>query len=188
MSQTIHHLIVSAPLPADLSGEEVIAALHDHGILMKVHPLTTDFTLLESTPTETLKYPHWSQPSSDDTVKTYTVSERVTFIPYIGEYGQTTVRSSQSYQNTSDGVRPMALAPAGVTAKTHLRVISSHDHTAGAEGEDKTDGQWVLQEDAQVECAWYLMPLMRGTYEDAHRDLCSRILEKISREKHAQTA
>jgi len=161
--------------------------LHEHENLMLVQPLTTKYAPMPSTPDDTLKNPYWGEKGFRETIKTYMVSESITIIPGIGEYGRKVIQFPASFQDTSDGVRTIALAAAGVIAKSHFRVMpvrSDQETNNTLKGEQGT--HWILRETAQVECAKCLMPIVKGNYEKAHRDLCSRLLEKASQGKRGQ--
>ena len=51
------------------------------------------------------------------------------------------------------------------------------------EGEGLGQIEWVLVEDVEVICAWWMMPLVRGKMEEAHRDICRKVVEKVVAEK-----
>lgn len=51
------------------------------------------------------------------------------------------------------------------------------------EGQGLGDVDWVLVEDVEVMCAWWMMPFVKGKMEDAHRDICRKVVEKVAREK-----
>ena len=49
------------------------------------------------------------------------------------------------------------------------------------EGMGVGDAQWVLVEDVEVSCAWWLMPFVKGKMEQAHRDVCRKVIEKTDK-------
>lgn len=64
----------------------------------------------------------------------------------------------------------------------------------GGSGEGEVDGEgegigyadWVLVEDVEVTCAWYIMPFVRRSMEGAHRDICKKVIEKVEMAKRQE--
>lgn len=51
------------------------------------------------------------------------------------------------------------------------------------EGEGVGYAEWVLVEDVEVNCAWWMMPFVRGKMEEAHRDICKKVVEQVVMKK-----
>jgi len=63
---------------------------------------------------------------------------------------------------------------------------SSIDGEVEGEGAGLGDVDWVLVEDVEVQCSWWMMPLVRGKMEEAHRDICKKVVEKVVMEKQQE--
>lgn len=48
------------------------------------------------------------------------------------------------------------------------------------------DAEWVLVEDVEVSCSWWLMPFVKGKMEQAHRDVCRKVVEKVEMQRRQQ--
>jgi hypothetical protein len=72
--------------------------------------------------------------------------------------------------------------------RAEFRVIegSNLDAEVEGEGEGLGDVDWVLVEDVEVQCSWWMMPFVRGKMEQAHRDICRKVIEKVSMEKQQE--
>lgn len=78
--------------------------------------------------------------------------------------------------------------------RAEFRVIrgGADDGEVDGEGEGVGFAEWVLAEDIELQCAWYMMPFVRKQMEAAHRDICRKIVEKVEmtrrQEQIARTA
>ncbi|KAF2732875.1 hypothetical protein EJ04DRAFT_513622 [Polyplosphaeria fusca] len=174
------HLHVAAYIPPHLTRESIIAALHDHNTCLSLQALTTGHTKLPDTHPETKKDTYWYPVDLHD-VTTYSVSETVTLVPGIGDWGKRYLTFPSCFQNTPHGVKTRADAPGGVVLRAEFRVIpgGADEGEVDGEGEGVGDAEWVLVEDVEVQCAWYLMPFVRRGMEDGHRDICRKVIEKV---------
>lgn len=163
---TKHHFHTSAPIPPHLPPSSIIAALHDHNTALTLQALTVGHERLPSPSPATLKDTYW-YPVDLHPVTAYSVTEVVAIMP--GVRKQITFPSC--FQNTAHGVRTRA-DTSGVVLRAEFRVIPADDDAAGA-------GNWLLVEDVEVACAWWMMPLVRSKMEEAHRDICRKVVDKV---------
>jgi len=128
-----------------------------------------------------------STSSAPSPLKSYEVTEVVTIIPGIGDYGKKTIKFFSHFQDTATGVRTRADASMGIVLHAEYRV-----QPGGADGEVDGEGEgigyadWVLAEEVTVECSWWLMPLVKGNVYKAHRDMVRKLVEQVIAEKNAQ--
>jgi hypothetical protein len=182
-----HHLHVAALVPPHLSREDVIAALHDHETCLTLQALTTGHKKLPSTDPETKKDTYW-YPVDLHEVTTYSVSETVTLVPGIGDWGKRYLTFPSCFQNTPHGVKTRADAPGGVRLRAEFRVMrgGADEGEVDGEGQGVGDAEWVLVEDVEVQCAWYLMPFVRKGMEAGHADICKKVIEKVEMMKRQE--
>lgn len=177
-----HHLHTAASIPSHLTPAEVIAALQDHETTLSLQAFTTGHEKLSSTAPEVLKDNYWF-PTDLHPVETYSVTECVTFLPGVGQLGKKNITFPSCYQNVPTGIKTCATV-SGVTVRADFRVIKS-----GTDGEVKDgsqgsgDAEWVLVEDAEVSCSALLMPFVKGKMEEAHRNICRKVIEKIEKQR-----
>jgi hypothetical protein len=87
------------------------------------------------------------------------------------------------YQDIPTGIKTRADA-SGVTVRADYRVIKGGvDGQVEGEGQGIGDAEWVLVEDAEVSCSWWLMPFVKGKMEQAHRDICRKVIEKVEMQR-----
>jgi hypothetical protein len=177
---TKHNLHVASPIPRSLSPETVIAALHNHETVLTLQALTCGHKLAPSTAPETLKDTYWYPPDQYP-VSTYHVTEAITLLPFLGERGKKYITFPSCIQDTRQGIKTRADAAAGIIVRAEFRVVENGDVGSEVEGEGMGvgDAQWVLVEDVEVSCAWWLMPFVRGKMEQAHRGICQLVVEMV---------
>lgn len=177
-----HNLHIAVSIPPHLQPSEVTAALHDHNTTLTLQALTTGHEKLPNTAPETLKDTYW-YPTDINPVHSYSVTECVTVLPGIGQWGKKILTFPSCFQNIPTGIKTRADAP-GVTVRADYRVIQGGaDGEVDGEGQGIGDAEWVLVEDAEVSCSWWLMPFVKGKLEQAHRDICRKIIEKIEMQR-----
>lgn len=181
-----HYFHTAAAIPPHISPSTVIAALHDHNTCLNLQALTQGHEKLLETNAETLKDTWW-YPTDLNPVTTYIVTEVIKFLP-VGDWAKKYIKFPSCFQDTPTGVRTRADAAAGVIVRAEFRVAKG-GAAAEVEGEGGGigDAEWVLVEDVEVTCAWWLMPFVRGKMEQAHRGICSKVMEKVEME-HRQRA
>jgi hypothetical protein len=177
-----HNLHVAHQIPSHISPAWVVAALHDHDTTLTLQALSCGHEKAPSTEPTILKDTYWYPPDQYP-VETYHVTECITLFPGIGQYGKKYITFPVCYQNTRQGIKTRADAAAGVTLRAEYRVVANGELGSEVEGEGMGvgDAQWVLVEDVEVSCAWWLMPFVKGKMEQAHRDLCRMVIEKIEK-------
>ncbi|KAF1937124.1 hypothetical protein EJ02DRAFT_458986 [Clathrospora elynae] len=174
-----HYLHVAASIPGHLPSSSIIAALHDHNTALTLQALTCGHEKAPTTSPATLKDTYWYPPDQYP-ITTYNVTESITLFPGIGEYGRKYITFPSCFQNTKQGIKTRADAPGGVTVRAEFRVVQGGaDGEIEGEGMGVGDAEWVLVEDVEVTCAWWLMPFVKGKMETAHQDVCRKVVEKV---------
>ncbi|KAL6704978.1 hypothetical protein ACN47E_007381 [Coniothyrium glycines] len=177
-----HNLHVSASIPAHISPDEIIEALHDHQTALTLQALTTGNTKAPSTDPSTLKDTYWYPPDQYP-ISTYHVTECITIIPGVGEWAKKYITFPSCFQDTRHGIKTRADA-SGVVVRAEFRVVRG-GAAAEVEGEGMGvgDAEWILVEDVEVSCSWWLMPFVKGKLEQAHRDVCRKVVEKVEMQR-----
>jgi hypothetical protein len=177
-----HNLHIAAAIPAHLTPAEVITALQDHSTTLSLQALTTRHEKLPTTAPDVLKDTYW-YPTDLNPVHTYSVTEIVTILPGVGQWGKKNLTFPSCYQNIPTGIKTRADA-SGVIIRADYRVIrGGADSEVDGEGQGVGDAEWVLVEDVQVSCSWWLMPFVKGKMEQAHRDICRKVVEKVEMQR-----
>jgi hypothetical protein len=177
-----HHLHTAAAIPPHIDPSTVLAALHDHNTALSLQALTQGHEKLPSTNPETLKDTYW-YPTDLNPVHSYRVTEVIKFMPGIGEWGKKYLKFPSCFQDTPTGVRTRADA-SGVVVRAEFRVARGGAAAeVEGEGEGIGDAEWVLVEDVEVTCSWWLMPFVKGKMEQAHRGICDKVIEKVMMEQ-----
>ncbi|EUC40160.1 hypothetical protein COCMIDRAFT_9907 [Bipolaris oryzae ATCC 44560] len=181
-----HYLHVAHQIPPHMHPTEVIATLHNHETALTLQALTCGHTKAPSTSPSTLKDTYWYPPDQYP-VSTYNVTECITWFPGIGELGKKYITFPSCFQDTRQGLKTRADAAAGVTVRAEFRVVENGEAGSEVEGEGMGvgDARWVLVEDVEVTCAWYLMPFVKGKMELAHRDVCRKIIDRVEHRKRS---
>jgi hypothetical protein len=176
-----HYLHTASAIPAHIPPSVVIAALHDHNTALSLQALTQGHSKLPSTDANTLKDTYW-YPTDLNPVASYLVTEVITILPGVGEWGKKYLKFPSCFQDTPTGVRTRADA-GGVIVRAEFRVVRG-GAAAEVEGEGAGIGyaDWVLVEDVEVTCAWWMMPFVKGKMEEAHRGICAKVVEKVEME------
>jgi hypothetical protein len=167
-----HHFHTSVPIPPHHPPTSHIAALHDHNTTLTLQALTVGHERLPDTSPETLKDTYWYPPDLHP-VASYSVTEVVSVLP--GVRKQITFPSC--YQNTAQGIRTRA-DTSGVVLRAEFRVMRGGADVEG-QGMGLGDAQWLLVEDVDVSCARWMMPFVKSKMEEAHRDICRKVVDKV---------
>jgi hypothetical protein len=177
-----HNYHVAAALAPNLTPADVIAALHDHNTCLTLQALTTGHTKLPETAPATLKDTFW-YPVDLNPVTTYSVTEVIQWMPGV-QWGKYSLTFPSCFQNTPHGLKTRADA-SGVVLRAEFRILkgSSSDGEVDGEGAGLGDVEWVLVEDVEVTCSWWMMPFVKGKMEGAQRDICRKVIEKVVMEK-----
>ena len=179
MKRTAHTHEVTCPIPLELSDRSVIAALHRHENVLKLQPLISSYNEIESDDGSESD-PFFGELSSP--IKIYKATEFVTIIPGIGQLGKYPTHLLVSFQDAPDGLRSRAIAAAGVVVRATYSVRRAPENSPES-NDDGTDGVdhsgWTLTEKIVVECPSWLMPLVKGNMEGAHKNLCRDLLESL---------
>ncbi|KAF2634123.1 hypothetical protein P280DRAFT_371078, partial [Massarina eburnea CBS 473.64] len=177
-----HNYHTAAPIPSHLAPADVVAALHDHDTCLSLQALTTGHAKLPEVDAETCKDTFWYPPDVHP-IHGYSVTEIITYMPYVS-WGRYNLTFPSCFQNTPSGLKTRADA-SGVLVRAEFRVIRGDtlDGEIDGEGEGLGDVEFVLVEDVEVQCSWYMMPFVRGKMEQAHRDICRKVVEKVVMEQ-----
>ncbi|KNG51778.1 hypothetical protein DDE82_008485 [Stemphylium lycopersici] len=180
-----HNLHVASRIPRHMSPTDVIAALHDHETALTLQALTCGHEKAPSTAPGTLKDTYWYPPDQYP-ITTYHVTECITWFPGIGSYGKKYIKFPSCFQDTRQGIKTRADAAAGVIVRAEFRVVANGEAGSEVEGEGMGvgDAQWILVEDVEVTCSWWLMPFVKGKMEEAHRDVCDKIIAKVEQRRN----
>lgn len=177
-----HNLHIAASIPPHLHPSDIIAALHDHNTALSLQGLTIGHEKLPNTAPETLKDTYW-YPTDINPVYTYSVTECVIILPGIGQWGKKNITFPSCFQNIPTGIKTRADA-SGVIVRADYRVIKgSADGKIEGEGQGIDHAEWVLAEDAEITCSGWLMPFVKGKMEQAHRDICRKVIEKVEMQR-----
>ncbi|KAF2682887.1 hypothetical protein K458DRAFT_419134 [Lentithecium fluviatile CBS 122367] len=178
MTLAKHNYHTAAALPPSLTPEDIIAALHDHNTCLTLQALTTGHTKLPSTSAEVQKDTWWYPPDLNP-ITTYHVTETIQWLPGV-QWGRYAFTFPTCFQNTRHGLKTRADA-SGVLLRAEFRVIrgSMSEGEVDGEGEGLGEVEWVLVEDVEVQCSWWMMPFVRGKMEGAHRDICRKVVEMV---------
>ena len=190
MTLAKHQYHVSASIPSRITSEAVIAALHDHNTCLSLQALTTGHEKLPSTDPATLQDTFW-YPTDIYPASSYRVTEIIAYLPWFS-WAKYNLVFPSCFQNTPNGLKTRA-DTGGVIIRAEFRVLD------GTEVDDTVDGEsgelsrrsgeveWVLTEDVEVVCPWWMMPLVRSKMEEAHSDICRKVVEKVVAECERDT-
>jgi hypothetical protein len=182
MTLAKHNYHTAAPIPSHLVPADIIAALHDHNTCLSLQALTTGHTTLPDLDPEIRKDTFWYPPDVHP-ISAYSVTEIISYMPYFA-WSKYNLTFPTYFQNTKHGLKTRADA-SGVILHAEFRVLrgDSVDGEVDGEGAGLGDVEFVLVEDVEVQCSWYMMPFVRGKMEAAHRDICRKVVEKVIMEK-----
>jgi hypothetical protein len=188
MPRSSHTFKVAVLIPDPLTPADIISALHIHSNCLTLQALTTGHKEIPTTNAAVLADPYFSPSADTSSIKTYEVTEGVIIIPGVGDWGKKFITFPANFQNTLSGLKTRADAPAGVVVRAEYNVQpGGADAEVDGEGQGIGYAEWVLVEVATVECAWWLMPFVKGSMEGAHRDICRKLVAKLMRQKRAQS-
>ncbi|ROW14104.1 hypothetical protein VPNG_04142 [Cytospora leucostoma] len=197
-----HHLTVRVALPRDLPPEAVVSALQSYTAIIQNQAFVTHY---EQTDVDTASVEADPFFRADGTgTASYKVYERVTFIPGVGKeisfptvfqrfengirtraiapagvtiYSQHVVsRIAAGDGNVGEGAVDEGARWLGddraLQSKT-ARLSSKEivDEVGGAEA-----GEYELVETLSLECNTMLMPFVKSSMEEAHRDICKKVI------------
>ncbi|CAI6238592.1 unnamed protein product [Periconia digitata] len=182
MTLAKHHYHTAAPIPTSLSPADVIEALHDHNNALSLQALTTGHSPIDTLDPQIRKDTFWYPPDIHP-IQGYSVTEVITYMPYFS-WGRYNLTFPTNFQNTPNGLKTRADA-SGVILRAEFRVLrgDSAESVVDGEGAGLGDVEFVLVEDVEVQCSWYMMPFVRSKMEAAHADICRKVVEKVIMEK-----
>lgn len=182
-----HNLHTAAAIPSHLKPSVVLAALHDHNTTLTLQALTQGHEKLSTTDDEVIKDTYW-YPIDLNPITTWKVTEVITLFPGIGDWGKKYISFPVCYQETPTGLKTRADTN-GVILRAEYRIVRG-GAAAEVEGEGGGigDAEWVLVEDVEVSCSWWMMPFVKGKMEQAHKGICGLVVKKVEMERRQRAA
>ncbi|KAL9011471.1 MAG: hypothetical protein Q9173_003689 [Seirophora scorigena] len=165
-------------LPAGITRETVIEALHDH--LEMIDPLVIERNPVKAPRKASLEEIHYTW---------YHVVEKITYFP--GYHGR--IGSDVSFHNLKDGLQTHIYAPLGLDIRDKWTLGGTLPHEPKDPKEPTEiglevprDGLW-LREDVDMKCNLIATSFVKKTLKKAHETLVERLVEKAhirERETH----
>ncbi|KAL7933856.1 hypothetical protein V8C35DRAFT_302600 [Trichoderma chlorosporum] len=180
MTRTSHTYNANCPIPADLQANNVINVLHFHENLLTLQPQIASYS--EVGPSEASGFDAYFDRNGSQ-VKVYEAIEKVTILPGIGDWGKYPTSIIVSFQNTADGLKSRAVAPAGVvvTATYAVQKRTKQDSMSDTDdGNNMASSDWVLCQNVVLECSSWLMPFVKQNMEGAQRCMCQGMVKIAS--------
>lgn len=201
-----HHLTVRVPLPRDLPPKLVVSALQSYTPILRHQALVSRYQQA-GVDTASVQADSFFRPDGLDTAA-FTVYERVTILPglskeitfpvlfqrfndgirsratapagvtvysqhvvsRIGALGMSSIRGwVDDGGEWLSGDRAMQARMEKASSKEVLDVV-----VGGGEA-----GEYEMVETVSVECNFMMMPFVKGSMEDAHRDICRKVVEEV---------
>lgn len=161
-------------VPPELSREQVIEKLQKYEIIIRMQPFVERFERIYPEKLDhCLADPFFNQDKEGTDITTYEIFERVPIIPFLGM--TRLIQFPVYFQDFAEGVRAKVEAPAGTVMRTTYAV-----RPLGGDGaEEMRRGGWQLIEEAHVECNVLLKPFIAKSFDDAHTNMCQRILDGL---------
>lgn len=174
------------PLPASLSPELVIRALHGYEALIRPNPYLQGFERQPVDLDDVVADPFFTEDGTN--IAGYEIHDRIPVIAFLGLTKD--VRFPALFQSFATGVRVRADAAAGTRVRSvyevcHREADANADAGTVAASETPQEvpqGQgagWDLVEKSHVECNTFLKPFIAKSFEAAHKDLCRRVIDYI---------
>ena len=176
------------PLPAYLSADIVLEALHTYEPLITANPYAMGFERRPVDVQELVGDPFFREDGHK--LEAFVVYDKVPIIPGVGSWASKQVVIPCVFQSFSYGVRCRALAQAGVTVRSSYEVRRRSGSSAGPNGSTPEDqqrpagapaGDYELVEVAQIECGALVKPFVKRSFSSAHQEILQRVVESIVR-------
>lgn len=203
-----HSATIRTGLPRYIPPEEVVAALRTYAPIMRNQPLVTHYEpgteLAESIADpffyggcpvahpKGMRYGNGTRSSSDrdygeGPFETYDVYERIPLIPGLASKE---ISFPVTFQDAPGGIRCRADAPGGVTLWAEFKVQPRPRTGGGASPAASVAGEWEAEVDRRrehelvewvtVETNALLMPFVARTMEEAHREICRKVVDEVA--------
>lgn len=173
MSRASHTVLVQVDIPPELPPDQVIDALHNHFNVMTLQPLVQS---VKAVPRDQIQGAYMGRTeethfdASPEEIHHYEVTEKIVFVPGVGDWGKKDITFPARFKNTMSGIKSWADAPAGVTVQADWTV----------KPQEGKRGRWLLEEHAIVECSSYMMPFVRKSIDAAHAEICQHLLDRVT--------
>ena len=185
------------PLPAYLSADVVLAALHTYEPLITSNPYAMGFERRPVDVQELVGDPFFREDGHK--LEAFVVYDKVPIIPGVGAWATKEVVIPCVFQSFAYGVRCRALAQAGVTVRSSYEVRRRSSSSSGGgsgraspngnhppPGGDQehptgSAGDYELVEVAQIECGVLVKPFVKRSFSSAHQEILQRVVDSIAR-------
>jgi len=154
-------VVLTSPIPPNISYTKAIATLHDHPTMIMLQPLVQSYEVLPEDYTSTVESP----------IRNYRITEKLSYLPF--HLWDAPLSFLASFQDRPAGVFTRVQAPMGVQLKVEWEVVRAEDVEAGAEG-------WILKETVVVTSNAVFMPFVKMTMRKAHEEMQVRFLKRCS--------
>jgi hypothetical protein len=177
-------VVTRVPLPAYLTPEVVLQALHTYEPLIVANPYLTSY---ERRPVDVAELVDDSFFRDDGRrLQAYTVHDRVPIIPGVGSWAAKAIVIPCVFQSFERGVRCRADAQAGVTVRSSYEVRRRGEVVAGVADDSVAPtgpgaGDWELVEIAQIACGPLVKPFVKRSFSSAHGEILQRVVQEIIR-------
>ena len=175
------------PLPAYLSADIVLEALHTYEPLITANPYAMGFERRPVDVQELVGDPFFREDGHK--LEAFVVYDKVPIIPGVGSWASKEVTIPCVFQSFSYGVRCRALAQAGVTVRSSYEVRRRGGAAAqngippdnAQQQQQQPAGDYELVEVAQIECGALVKPFVKRSFSSAHQEILQRVVESIVR-------
>ncbi|KAK3943261.1 hypothetical protein QBC46DRAFT_351637 [Diplogelasinospora grovesii] len=187
-------VITRVPLPAYLTPQAVLEALHTYEPLIVANPYLKKY---ERRPVQLEELVNDAFFKEDGfKLQAFIVHDRVPIIPGVGSWATKDIVIPCVFQSFEHGVRCRADAQAGVTVRSsyevrragevqpdHPSVVHNQVTRAGAA---ETAGDYELVEIATIECGSLVKPFVKRSFSNAHQEVLQRVVDEIVRTSQTQ--
>jgi hypothetical protein len=152
---TTFMVTTSAPIPPNVSTQDVLNLLHDHIAMMCLSPLVAGHTAIPSPDA----VPAWDS--------TFLVTEQISYFLCKGK-----VKFQASFRNTADGLETKVKAALGVTIEAVWKV----EKQPTSEG---MNPELVFVDSEKVTCPWLLRPLVERNLRTSHQEVAQAFVKRL---------
>lgn len=168
----------AAVLPPEMPREQIIKHIQKYETIIRVNPNLDHFKRLYPEKIDhVFADPFFASDQGGADIVTFEIYERLPILPLLGI--SKVIKFPVYYQNFSNGIRARVDAGWGTTVWASY-VVRPLD------GAELRRGAWRLVEEVRVECNALVKPFVRKTCQEAHKNLCQRIVDGLVAE--GQTA
>ncbi|KAH7136610.1 hypothetical protein EDB81DRAFT_86617 [Dactylonectria macrodidyma] len=169
----------STAIPSNLPPAALINSMQSFIPFLSNHKTMTRYSETTPSPEDIADDPFFN-PSWDDSIRSFDVTELVTLGPGISKE----VTYKVVFQHIPDGMRSRAEAPAGVVIRAEYSVRPRIEAMSPA-GSESTGSpatavgeEFELHEDVAVEANSLMIPFIVGSVITAHQTICSGVIDE----------